>query len=546
MDTNGAVLLGAQRPALWTAPPRHREKQDGCKACERPGYKGGCGNQVAEEVLDWSTNYWDLDDWQNWYTTESLGVKPNRRWASVDTCGIVPRQNGKGTLLEVRELAGLFVLNERKIIHTAHQFSTAQEHFDRCLEILDNNSDLRKHVLGRPMKSHGLEAIRLKPKSTMIFAARGTMVRKSFIRKLEFHARTGKKSRGFTCNCLVIDEAMYLTAAQIGAIRPTLRAVANHQVCLMGSAGMKDSLELAVYHEGILEDDKTFFGAEWGGLKMHTASCKRDKVRGRKTNDYVVDCAMHDDRDDPQSWAKSNPAYGIRIEEDTFRNEMSKIRDITEANRELLNVGEWPQREAGWHVIDRDVWDHLSVANAGTVPPVVLSVDVDEDNRSAAIGAAWMGADRKIIVSNPKGCVLEGTDELMAKLDALYNMIRKQFGPVLAIVVPGDGPAAGFAAEIVKKYRDRALKVSVTDQAAAFAFFTQKCKDGVIAHAPEAKAADLYKAVGSADTRPVGDAGKTWKRSDAAVPVSPVTTVTLAAWVLHSKRTNYDISKSIG
>lgn len=546
MNTSGAVLIGAQRPALWTAPLRHREKQDDCRACERPGYRGGCGNQQAEEVLDWAANYWDLDDWQHWYMTEALGVKPNRRWAAVDTCGIIPRQNGKGTLLEVRELAGLYHLNEKLVIHTAHQFSTAKLHFDRILDVLENNPDLSKHLLGKPSKSHGFEAIRLKPKKTLIFGARGTMVRKSFIRQLEFHARTGKRARGFTCNCLVIDEAMYLTAEQINASRPTLRAVANHQVWLMGSAGMKDSLEQSVYHESILADDKTCFGAEWGGLKMHNASCPRDRTRGRKTNDYVVDCTMHDDRDVPESWAKSNPAYGIRIEEETFRNEIIKLRDITEANRELLNVGEWPQQEAGWFVIDRDLWDHLSVANAGTVPPVVLSVDVDEESRSAAIGAAWLGADRKIIVTNPKGCVFEGTDDLMTKLNELYNMIRKQFGPVLAIVVPGDGPAAGFASEIAKKYRDKAVKVSVTDQAAAFAFFTQKCKEEIIGHAPEAKAPDLYKAMGAAVTRPVGDGGKTWKRTDATVPLSPVTTVTLAAWVLHSKRSNYDISKSIG
>jgi hypothetical protein len=548
MDTKGAVIIGAQRPALWTAPPRHRSKQDGCGPCDNSEYRGGCGNHVAEEVLDWAVNYWDLDDWQDWYLTEGLGVKPSQRFAATDTCLIVPRQNGKGTTLEVRELGGLFVLNEKKIIHTAHQFSTAKEHFDRCLEVIDNNADLSKWLLGLPSKTHGLESISLKAKPTIIFAARGSMVRKSFIRKLEFHARTGKKSRGFTCNCLVYDESMYLTGEQIGASRPTLRAVANHQIWLAGSAGMVDSLELASYHDRLVDDEQTFVGAEWGGLTMHKPSCPRDKILGRKTNDYVVNCTEHDDRDSEYSWAKSNPAYGTRIEKETFENEIVAMRDIIEFNRELLNVGEWPDREAAWKVIDRDLWDSLSVKQAGTLAPVAIGVDVDEDGKSSAIGVCWQSADGRLVVKNPAGCVLEGTDDLIPTVHRLYDMIRKQFGPVIAIVVPRDGPAAGIGDDLEKKYRDKVIRATSQDQAAAFAFFTQKCKEtpAVIAHAPKEVAADLYAAVGGSETRDIGDGGKTWKRRDATVQVSPATTCTLAAWIFNKLRRNYDLLKSFG
>ena len=217
-------------------------------------YNTGCGNYVAKECLTWADNYYSLDDWQDWYLTEGLGTGPNQRFTATDVCGIIPRQNGKGTCLEVRELAGLFVLKEKRIIHTAHQFSTAVLHFDRIMEVFDANPELSKWLAKNPARAHGFEAIELKPEPTLIFAANSKMVRESFSRKLEFHARTSKKSRGFTSNCLVIDEAMYLTGEQVGAIRPTLRAVANHQVWLMGSAGMKDSLELASYHEDIIDD----------------------------------------------------------------------------------------------------------------------------------------------------------------------------------------------------------------------------------------------------------------------------------------------------
>jgi hypothetical protein len=40
---------------------------------------------------------------------------------SSDVGLVVPRQNGKGTILEARELAGLFLFGE-SILHTSHEF----------------------------------------------------------------------------------------------------------------------------------------------------------------------------------------------------------------------------------------------------------------------------------------------------------------------------------------------------------------------------------------------------------------------------------------
>jgi hypothetical protein len=548
MQTSGAVLVGAQRPpdGYWTAPDRHRDPEPGCPACQARVYDTGCGNYVARECLSWADNYWNLDEWQDWYLTEGLGVKPNGRFSATDVAGIIPRQNGKGTCLEVRELAGLFVLNEKRIIHTAHQFSTAVLHFDRIMEVFDAHPELSKWLKTSPKRAHGFESIELIPKPTLIFAANGKMVRESFSRKLEFHARTGKKSRGFTCNCLVWDEAMYLTGEQVGAARPTLRSVANHQVWVMGSAGMKESLELAGYHEGIIDGTKRFFGAEWGGLKLHNASCPRDKINGRKTNDYVVNCTAHMDRDIPAAWAASNPAYGIRVEEETFRNELEQIRDVTEANRELLNVGEWPERDEVWAVINKERWEQLIVDKAGTVPPVAIAVDVDEDSKSASIGVCWQTPDKRLIVKNPDGFVFDSTDDLLPELEKLYTMIRKNFGRVVAIVVPKDGPAAGIGDSIEKRYRNLVVRSTSQDHGAAFAFFVQKVSDGTIGHPSRQYCEELYSALGGAETRLMGDGGKTWKRRDATVKVSPVTTCCLAAWIFNKMRNNYNLLNSIG
>jgi hypothetical protein len=49
---------------------------------------------------------------------------------------IVSRQNGKGAILEARELAGLFQFGEELILHSAHEYRTAMEAFRRILACL--------------------------------------------------------------------------------------------------------------------------------------------------------------------------------------------------------------------------------------------------------------------------------------------------------------------------------------------------------------------------------------------------------------------------
>lgn len=62
-----------------------------------------------------------LDDWQKFVLVNSL-AKAGDKWAAFEVLCILSRQNGKGAILEARELAGLFLFNEKLIIHTAHEF----------------------------------------------------------------------------------------------------------------------------------------------------------------------------------------------------------------------------------------------------------------------------------------------------------------------------------------------------------------------------------------------------------------------------------------
>lgn len=63
-----------------------------------------------------------LDEWQRFALDCMLGERADGKWAAFETALIVPRQNGKGSVLEARELAGLFLFGEQLILHSAHEF----------------------------------------------------------------------------------------------------------------------------------------------------------------------------------------------------------------------------------------------------------------------------------------------------------------------------------------------------------------------------------------------------------------------------------------
>jgi len=169
----GQDALGVQQPRFWTAPPRHRVKTDGCPACANADYAAGCGDYASADMLEWAAGLgYDLDPWQQWWLTELCGTKPDGRWSAFEGMLICSRQNGKNQAAEVRELAGMFLFGESMIIHTAHEFKAAAEHFRRVRDMVTGWDELRRRVKA-VTTSHGDEAIELRPAPTLIFGSGG-------------------------------------------------------------------------------------------------------------------------------------------------------------------------------------------------------------------------------------------------------------------------------------------------------------------------------------------------------------------------------------
>ena len=97
-----------------------------------------------------------------------MAVDDEGRWLHFEFGINVARQNGKGAVLEARELAMLFLTGERLGVHSAHEFKTSQEHFRRVKSLIQNTPALDAQVKRNPYgkqvgyrHSHGEESIEL-------------------------------------------------------------------------------------------------------------------------------------------------------------------------------------------------------------------------------------------------------------------------------------------------------------------------------------------------------------------------------------------------
>jgi hypothetical protein len=115
-----------------------------------------------------------LDDWQADALRAMLAVGADGRWLHFEFGLNVARQNGKGGILEARELAALFLTGEKLAVHSAHEFATSQEHFRRVEDLIQNTPELHAKVKGRSgyRHSHGDESINLASGQRLVFKTR--------------------------------------------------------------------------------------------------------------------------------------------------------------------------------------------------------------------------------------------------------------------------------------------------------------------------------------------------------------------------------------
>lgn len=305
-----------------------------------PRYSTGAGDEIAEFC---ALRGMVLDDWQVFCLRHACSTADRGLWASFEVGILVSRQNGKNEVVLGRQIAGLFLLHEPLIIHTAHKFNAATEHFRKIKRIVEADDWLLRQVKRNGFRTTtGQEAIELRATPAWIFGSGAKLVRESVEPRIKFLARSPGSGRSFTCDCLVYDEAMDLSDDEVGDSLPTLSARPNSQVWYLASAGGPHSTALArVRNRALSGADSSLAWLEWS-IDPHTEFCRPG-------------CTEHDDPGAVESWAKANPGLGIRLTVEHTRKEFEKMPATF--GRERLGVGDWPQEEMHWSVLPEAAWD---------------------------------------------------------------------------------------------------------------------------------------------------------------------------------------------
>jgi hypothetical protein len=401
-----------------------------------------------------------LDDWQRHILEVALGERSDGKWAAFEVGLIVGRQNGKGAVLEARELAGLFLFGEQLILHSAHEFKTAQEAFRRVLALVQNTPDLER-LVSRVRTSHGEEGIELRSGARLRFVARST-----------------GSGRGFSGDVVILDEAYNLPGSAMGALLPTMAARPNPQVWYASSAGKEDSEVLA-----------------------------RVKKRGEEGSSarlaYFEWSAPADaDLDDPSAWASANPGLGIRIEAEFVEAERSALPEI-EFARERLGIWADGLRDAA---IDLALWTDLADTECQDRSPVVFCPTINPERTKGAITAAILRGDGLVQVESID--YRPGTAWMPDRLLAL----NADWRPAAIVVDPG--AAEGSLIQGLQAAGIEPVLMTGREAAQADGAFYDALVDRRIRHGNQA-ATNI--AVEQATWRPVGDTRVFHRRSAADI-----------------------------
>lgn len=465
MSLPSCALVGAQEPRVSTG----------------PAFVSSAGDEAVQLAAMAGL---ELDPWQQTCLRVMLGESDDGAWAAYEVGLLVARQNGKGAVLEARELWGLFLGGERHILHSAHEFKTAKEHYRRMRSLIEGCPSLLKRVKRRGNQVVGF---RQSNEDTSIELADGA--------RLRFLARSRSTGRGFSAQTLVLDEAQILSGDAMDSLLPTQSAMDNPQIIYAGTVpgpGDVDEHFTLVRDRGRSGDDPQLAWLEW--------SASPD---------------VEPDLDDVGLWAAANPGLGFRISEAFTARERRALSDDGFA-RERLSW--WPSQRASVPV-PLHVWDELGVRPEDRPSPVALAVEVSPDRKWSGVYLAGVTAEGVWVqvVESKRGVawVADRVGELCA-----------QHKPV-GVGVRSGSQGASLRAALVGVGVDVSV-LSVSDMAAGCGRLLGLVDEGQLAHDGGEL---LRRSVGSVRLRPVGESSL-WHPVSDGIDVTPLMGVTAALVLL--------------
>jgi hypothetical protein len=458
-----------------------------------------------------------LDEEQRLAVDAMLSYGPGGRWVAMESAIIEARQNGKtgGVLLPVT-LFDLFLLQPDRIVWTAHLFRTARDAFDDFCTCIETAPELSRRVKNISY-GHGEEFIELhRPRNSD--STQGA--------KLEFLARSKGGGRGLGGKRVVMDEALFLMAAAMGALMPVLSARPDPQINYGSSAALATSDHLhRLKDRGRAGNDPYLIWIEFCAPGGWVDPPCESGARCAHTPG-TPGCALDDER----MWPSANHTLGKRITIDYVR-----------AERRALPPIEFGRERYGWHeipvvgsaAIDIAQWAKLLDALSKRAADVAIAVDIAPQRDYAAIGLYGPRSDKlghwQIVDYRP------GTEwlpdrivELRDGLDPIAIAMGRATYASLEVALEKLGIRRPENVEEPK--RGDIAVLSAAEMTASTGQALDVVRQGGVRHLGQQP---LDAAVAGAKTRETGDT-VAWSRKDASADISPLVTVSEARWAFHA------------
>lgn len=428
------------------------------------------------------------DDGQRAILDATFALDKNHLPASFEVGVVAPRQNIKTGVEKMIALGWMFLLERNLCIWSAHETNTSKEAYADLAALIEGADFLSRQVL----KMNGAE---------------GREYIKTRHGRLLFKTRTGSGGRGLSGDDTILDEAFALKASHMGALLPVMLTRPHAQVVYGSSAGLAGSDVLrGVRNRGRVGAERLAY-FEWGDTKPNEG-CERDDCDHAIT---TPGCAL----DDRSRWWATNPALGVRIDEESIAN-LRRSLPPEEFAREVL--GWWDERAEGVRRITVDEWNALALEGLDVreAPAPVLAVDVAPNHASAAIVAVARIDGVLSVELADKRAGSSWVAPRLAELAARYDG---------SLVLNSSGPVGSLIPELERE-RLTWTDVRGGDYVKACHLLVATVNDKAL-HVVEDPA--FVSAIAGAETRKNGD-GFTWSRSDSATDITPLVAATLGVW----------------
>ena len=427
-----------------------------------------------------------------------LAQDENGQCASLEAAIVCGRQNIKTWSLEMSVLHDLFVADVARITWSAHLFKTTQSTFQNFDRIIGDTPWLNSKVR-TVHRSNGEEGFTFKNGA-----------------QLDFLARSNKSGRGLTGDRVILDEALFLSEAQLGALMPTLSSRPDPQVRYGSSPGVLESRVLRkLRNRGREGGDPSLSYIEYSSEREPCLDAMCRHMPGTEG------CVL----DDESKWREANPALGRRISIDYVRSERRALSP-SEFMRERLGWWQDPIDQDSNAIIPMESWlkrfDEKSVTGIGH--RVAFAIDTSWDRQTTWIAICGAKADGtphvEIVAFN------YGTEWVIPWLQERVPT----WNPV-GIALQGTGsPVSSLVEGLEAAFGDLVLPQNGSDLGKACGFLFDSVTNGPLAHFNQPQ---LNEAVLHAAIRAIGDSW-VWDRKKSPVDIAPLVAITQALWIWSS------------